>query len=242
MRELPNGAPHANDATTSLEYEPYGEIKRVIEADGVGLEYCRDAAHRITAMVATTSSAPSRCVNGTAAGGTEAVIYTLDHGGNRIKEEIRDASGTVRRLIARQFNQIGQLRSLIAAPYAAQANLDNPSVKKTTLTYDAQGNADLTTDPLGRVSDQDFDPLNRLLQSIQDKDTPSNSGEVNATIKYEYNARDQLRKVTDPKNLQTEYIYDGLSNQTRLSLRSACCAHRGPDSRASRRMAGLATL
>ena len=69
---------------------------------------------------------------------------------------------------------------------------------------------------MARVADNDYDPLNRLIQSIQDKDTAAATGEIAATIRYEYDARDNLRKVTDPKGLVTEYVYDGLNNQTQL--------------------------
>ncbi|ROU08957.1 hypothetical protein D9T17_02435 [Lysobacter enzymogenes] len=36
------------------------------------------------------------------------------------------------------------------------------------LTYDTLGNPDRTTDALGRISDQDYDPLGRLVRTVQD--------------------------------------------------------------------------
>ena len=216
VRSNADGTPNTSDAITRIEYEPYGEVKRVIQPDEVGMEYCRDAAHRIKAVVQTTLSSPSRCSSGAPTAGSEAIVYTLDAAGNRTKEEVRDSTGATKRLLARQYNTLGELRSLINAPFAANTNLDDPSVKKTTYTYDANSNQDLATDPLGRVGDNDYDPLNRLIQSIQDKDTAAATGEIQATVKYEYDARDNLRKVIDPKNLTTEYVYDGLNNQTQL--------------------------
>jgi YD repeat-containing protein len=41
-------------------------------------------------------------------------------------------------------------------------------------------------------------------------------GGIAAEVEYEYDARDQLRKVIDPKGLTTEYVYDGLGNQITL--------------------------
>ena len=216
VRSNADGTPNTSDAITRIEYEPYGEVKRVIQPDEVGMEYCRDAAHPIKAVVQTTLASASRCSNGAPTAGSEAIVYTLDAAGNRTKEEVRDSTGATKRLLARQYNTLGELRSLINAPFAANTNLDDPSVKKTTFTYDANSNQDLATDPLGRVGDNDYDPLNRLIQSIQDKDTAAATGEIQATVKYEYDARDNLRKVIDPKNLTTEYVYDGLNNQTQL--------------------------
>lgn len=213
----PSNDPNAVDATMRMEYEFYGEVKRILQPDGIGIEYCRDAAHRITALVQTTLTTSSQCNGATPLTGNDAIVYTLDAAGNRIKEEMRDTTGSVKRLLARQYNALGQLRSTINAPYASASNLDDPSVKKTTYTYDQNSNVDLTTDPLGRISDNDYDPLNRLIQSIQDKDTAATTGEINATVGYEYDARDNLRKVIDPKNLHTSYAFDGLNNQTQLN-------------------------
>ncbi len=207
VRANVDGTPNPTlDAVTELEYAISGDIQRVIQPDGSGLEYCRDAARRITAVTQTTRASTSRCSGSAPTAGAEAIIYTLDSLGNRLKEEVRDSSGATRRLLARQYNTLSQLRALVNAPYANLANLDDPSVKKTAHVYDANGNMDLTTDPLGRVSDNDYDPLNRLIQSIQDKDTAAATGEIAATVKYEYDARDNLRKVIDPKNLPTEYV------------------------------------
>lgn len=217
VRANADGSPDpALDARTRLEYEPYGDIKRVIQPDDSGLEYCRDQAHRITAVVSTTFAQASRCNGSAPVASSEAIVYTLDAAGNRIREEVRDSTGAIKRLLARQYNTLNQLRGLVNAPYAAQADLDAPAVKKTSYTYDANGNQDLTTDPLARVADNDYDPLNRLIRSIQDKDTAAATGEVAATVSYEYDARDNLRKVTDPKGLITQYVYDGLNNQTQL--------------------------
>lgn len=50
------------------------------------------------------------------AAGSEAITYVLDGAGNRLKEEVRDSTGNVRRLLARQYNSLNQLRALINAP------------------------------------------------------------------------------------------------------------------------------
>lgn len=217
VRANSDGSPSANDAITRIEYEAYGEVKRVIQPDNVGLEYCRDQAHRIKAVVQTTFASATRCSNGAPVAGSEAIVYTLDAAGNRTKETTLDITGATRRLMARQFNTLGHLQAIVNA---AQANQSNPTIK-TSFSYDPNGNLDLTTDTLGalpRVDDNDYDPLNRLIRSIQDKDTTAVPGnvEIGATVEYQYDARDNLRRVLDPKLLPTDYVYDGLDNQTAL--------------------------
>jgi YD repeat-containing protein len=130
IRANADGSPSAGDAQTRIEHEVYGEIKRVISPDGSGLEYCRDQVHRITAVVMTTLSQSTQCNGAVPLTGTTSIRFTLDNQGNRIREESRDSSDSVTKLLARQYNSLGQLRSLVNSRYANQPDLDSASVKK----------------------------------------------------------------------------------------------------------------
>lgn len=78
------------------------------------------------------------------------------------------------------------------------------------ITYDGLGNPDRTTDALGRVTDQDYDPLQRLVRSMQD------ANGLKAQTDVKYNARDQITQVTDPNRLNTFYRYNGFGEQIQL--------------------------
>lgn len=80
--------------------------------------------------------------------------------------------------------------------------------------YDANGNLTQITDPLGRVTDQSYDALNRLTQQLQPAPV---AGAARPTIKYGYDARDRLVSVTDPRNLVTTYTFNGLGDQIALA-------------------------
>ncbi|MBM7092986.1 RHS repeat protein, partial [Streptomyces sp. S12] len=82
----------------------------------------------------------------------------------------------------RVYNTLGQL----------QANKD-ASQNATVYRYDGRGNQDRTTDALGRITDQTYDPLNRLVRTLQDV------GGLNVETKFEYDPLDRVAKVTDPK-------------------------------------------
>ncbi|MDT0906788.1 hypothetical protein RNS28_12860, partial [Staphylococcus pseudintermedius] len=125
---------------------------------------------------------------------------TLDDAGNRIKEDTKDANGTLKRTLSRIYNQLGQLKT-------AKTAEGHP----TGYTYDADGNGDVVTDALGRKTDSDYDPLGRLAKSLQDV------GGINAKTEFKYDAQDRLVRVTDPKNLNTDYGYNGFGDQVRLS-------------------------
>jgi len=123
------------------------------------------------------------------------IHYTLDDAGNRENEETKDPSGILTRALSRDYNQLGQLQTQFDA-----------QLHPTGFTYDDNGNPDTVTDALGHVADNDHDPLNRLKSAIQDLNG------IAAQTQFEYDALDNLTKVTDPKGLDTTYAYDGLSD------------------------------
>jgi len=109
-------------------------------------------------------------------------------------------SGDVLRTLSRVYNQLGQLQTHKDAYQHA-----------TGYAYDANGNTDTVTDALSRVTDNDYDPLNRLTKTLQ------NVGGLNVTTQFQYDARDHLTAVVDPKGLTTGYTYNGLGDLTQLS-------------------------
>jgi RHS repeat-associated protein len=128
------------------------------------------------------------------------IHYTLDLAGNRKQEDTKTANGTLRRTLSRVFNALGQMEVLKDAS-------QNP----TSFHHDANGNQDQVTDALLRTSSKSYDPLNRLSVTLQDV------GGIGAQSTLEYNAFDQITKVTDPNNLNTLYTYNGFGNQTKLT-------------------------
>ena len=195
------GATVADDATTTFAYTPFGSIERVTQPDGAFLQYGYDQAQRMTGISDNSGNS---------------ITYVLDAAGNRVKESTADGAAVVKRLMARQYDQLSRMKASIRAPFAAVANLDDPSVRKTSMTFDANGNTDLTTDPMlgaaaGTVSDNDYDALNRLIKTLQDV------GGISAKVEYQYDALNRLTNVNDPKALNTVYGYDGLSNLKTLT-------------------------
>ena len=128
------------------------------------------------------------------------IEYTLDGAGNRIAENTKGSGGVLKRTLSRVYNTLGQL----ATQADAQAS-------PTDFTYDVVGNAKTVTDALGHVTSNDYDPLNRLKRTLQDV------GGIEAETKFEYDANDNLTKVTDPKGLDTTYTYNGFGDLVQLS-------------------------
>lgn len=181
----PDSASESDDAIMRYEYDPVGQVKKVIQPDGSYVRYEYDAARRLTDVFDVSGNQ---------------IHYTLDSAGNRIKEDTKDSGGALKRTLSRIYNQINQLKT-------AKTAYDYP----TDFTYDPSGNGDVTTDALGRKSDNDYDPLNRLAKTTQD------FGGINAKTEFKYDAQDRLITIKDPQNLDTSYGYNGFGDQVRLT-------------------------
>jgi len=183
VRGVDNGS-ETDDQITRIDYFPTGLVEKTTLPDGSFTSYTYDAAHRLTDITD---------------GEGNKIHYTLDNAGNRTKEETLGTTGTVLRTLSRVYNQLGQLQTHKDA-------YDHG----TGYVYDANGNTDTVTDALSRVTDNDYDPLNRLTKTIQ------NVGGLNVTTQFKYDAQDNLTEVVDPKNLSTKYTYSGLGDLKRL--------------------------
>jgi RHS repeat-associated protein len=172
-----HGAGGAPDRVTSIEYWPTGLTKRVIQPDGSFVGYRYDAAHRLVEVADN-------------AGNT--IEYVLDNAGNRIAENTHDPAGALTRTLSRLFNARGEL--------VTQADA---SANPTDFAYDLNGNNTSVTDALGRVTQNEYDPLNRLKRTVQDV------GGIGADSQFKYDALDNLTEVTDPKGLKTTYARNG---------------------------------
>ncbi|WCE05419.1 RHS repeat-associated core domain-containing protein [Pseudoxanthomonas sp. JBR18] len=179
-----NDDSESDDRITTIAYWPTGLVKQLTQSDGAFTAYTYDAAHRLTDISDNTGNT---------------IHYTLDNAGNRIAEDTKDASGTLKRTLSRVYNQLGQLET--HADAAA-----NP----TDFGYDPNGNNTAITDALGHITQQDYDPLDRLKRTLQDP------GGIAAQTQFTYDALDNLTQVTDPKGLKTTYTYNGLGDLTTL--------------------------
>jgi RHS repeat-associated protein len=182
----PNDGVETDDAITSYVHDDRGNTTQITQPDGSYLTYDFDGLDRLTSIT-------DRLGNTTQ--------YVLDSEGNRLREDTYDPSMTLTRTLSRSFTRLNQTWKTKTAAGDA-----------TTLAYDVSGNVTSTTDPLNHATTQTYDDLDRLTKTVQD----ASSGGIMATVKYTYDAANNLRKVIDPKTLTTEYLYDARSNLTEL--------------------------
>ena len=176
-----------DDAISRIAYDDAGLVAGITSPDGVEIGFIYSAAGRLTHVFDALGNS---------------VQYTLDGAGNRVREETRDPGNVLRRDLSRVYDQLGQLKTLADAG-------SNPA----DFTYTPRGELDTATDFLGRVTDNDYDALGRLRQSISNT---AGTGADRPVTMFDYDERDNLVKVTDPKGLDTHYGYDGLNDLVSL--------------------------
>lgn len=177
LAETIKGDVPANDRIRLYEYNSTGKLTRVTQPDGVWTRMHYDTADRLTSV----EDAAGNRIN-----------YVLDGAGNRVREEVRDSSGVLRRVLDRLFDTASRMTRVTGA-----------SGQATQLRYDAVGNLLETENPVGTISKSTYDGVGRPTRQIDDV------GGINAEMRYEYAANGQVERVVDSKGLATTYAYDG---------------------------------
>ena len=177
--------------TTSYTYNASGDLTRIVLPDGRTIASTYDEARRLTSVTDP-------------AGNT--VTYTLDNAGNRIGEQVRDASGTLALDVARAFDALDRAYRISFLPLAGQTN----EAMTWTFARDALGNLTTVTDPNGNATTMAYDRLARMTALTQ---PPPTGGSPAPVISMGYDGRDQPLQVTDPRLLSTTYTHDGLGNR-----------------------------
>ena len=179
----------ASDAgeLTKFHYDPAGNLDRLTLPDSSFLGYTYDDAQRLTDV---TDSLGNH------------VHYTLDGVGNRTQDDTSDPSNNLAQTMSRVMDALGHLQELHGAL---------PS-EVTKYTYDGVGNEKSALDPLSHVTGSVYDALNRL----QETDVLDPADPDHAVIGYGYDVRDNLTSVTDPRHLQTTYVYSGFDELNTL--------------------------
>jgi RHS repeat-associated protein len=167
---------------SSYTYSAAGLLASASLPNGYSVSYTYDAAQRLIA----------------ASDNHGAVIrYTLDAAGNRVREEVQDAAGTIALATGRVINALNQISAIQGA--GGQA---------TKLTYDANGEVVAEADPLNQTTRLTLDALRR---------PTATTFADNTAAAQSWSALDQLTAVTDPKGVQTTYATNAFGEVMRES-------------------------
>lgn len=166
--------------TTRYSYTATGQLQSVTQPNGHVVTYSYDAAQRLT---------------GAADNRGNSVAYTLDAMGNKVREEVKDASGAIAQVTARTISQLNKVAAIQGA-----------TGQTTHIGYDANGEPVSQTDPLNQTTRQTLDGLRRPTATTFADNTAASQA---------WNALDQLTQVTDPKGVATQYTYNAFGEVMR---------------------------
>jgi RHS repeat-associated protein len=158
---------------STFRFTPDSKLAAVVRPNGHEVTYNYDSAQR---LIGANDNRGAR------------ISYTLDAAGNRIREEVADARGTIALVTARVVNSLSRV-----------AAIQGGTGQTTQIGYDANGQPVSQTDPLNQTTRRSLDALRRTVATIY----PDN--ELAAAS---WNQRDQLTQVTDPKGVATRYAYN----------------------------------
>jgi len=118
------------------------------------------------------------------------VNYSYDSDGNRLKEEIKDTQGTLKKTLSFQYDALNRLVKAV-----------NPDSTFTQTNYDSLNSPTGVTDPNGKTTGYQYDALSRLVAVIQ-------PGSITTGLAYD--SDNNLKGVTDANSNATVYKYDDL--------------------------------
>ena len=173
---------------TRYDYDGVGQLTQVTLPSGAIVRYDYDAAHRLTDIWDEENNR---------------IHYTLDAMGNRIQEDVYNASGTPVATRNRVFDALSRLWQDIGAVNATTGN--RPT---TTYGYDANGNLKTVQPPGQPITSYQYDALNRLFLTTD---------ALGGISQYRYDPLDQLREVRDPRNVTTVYQVNAFGEQTQIA-------------------------
>jgi YD repeat-containing protein len=168
-------------AQTQYFYDARGNLSYIILPVGNRIDFTYNLANRLTEIKD---------------GLNNRIQYQYDVEGNRIREEIKDPQGTLKKYLDFTYDAYNNLKKII-----------NPDTTYTEYTYDGRKNPTASKDPRNNSTLYTYDPLSRLKVMTQPLSTITS---------YGYDTQDNQSTVTGPNGNTTSYYNDdfGRKNQT----------------------------
>jgi len=183
----------ANGHTTSYTYDSQGNLLTKTDA----------LAHQTQFQYEPVYSNVTRIINPN----TSKTEFTYDSHGNRV-QETRDVGGlNITTNWTYYAASVGGNPSPASGLIKTQKVHNGADIQTTAYEYDANGNRNKSTDPLGNVTQALYNPVGNLTQATD--------GNGHLTT-YAYDPLNRLTQKTDPLGFTAHYAYDGMGNQIQV--------------------------
>lgn len=189
--------------TTTIAYDPMGKVAQVVGANGRGLAYHYDTAHRLTQTDMLAS-------NGSVLGSE---FDTLDASSEITQRTFKDASGNVIQTQGLGYDTLSRVTAVVDS----HGNTFSQS-------WDAQSNPLVQADPLNNQRTQAYDALDRLVQTTEadgsqeqqvlglDDTVLSQTDAAGHTTTQTFNGFGEVVARTSPDSGTTTYTRDANGN------------------------------
>lgn len=167
----------ALDAVTTLDYDVEGRIISLTRPASAKMNFDYDLAGRLLAIRADDG---------------ERIDYTYDAMNDVLSETVKRTNGTQSRAITRTFDELGQMLTETLGPN-----------RKTSWSYDQNGNPTQVITPRANASTQAFDALDRLTAV---------TAPAAGTTTSAYDSQNNLASFTDAKTRKTTYTRNGFGD------------------------------
>ncbi len=167
-----------NGLTTVYGYDNIGNLTSIQYSGGRIISYHYTAADQLERITDNQGNS---------------LHFSYDTEGNRVREEVRDATGALTRYLDFEPDNLNRLWKTIYPDGTYEQRL-----------YDANDNLESLRAPTALTTLYAYDDLNRLTHMTQPGST---------ITKYGYDRHDNHTSVTDAKNIVTTYAYDDLGRR-----------------------------
>ncbi len=161
---------------TTMTYDAASQLKTLTAPDGRILTYSYDAAHNLSSVTDNFGNK---------------IEYDYDAMGNLTDEDSYDPGSVLKRTMDYAYDLNNRLDTVTNGGFS------------TDLTLDLVGNLTGETDPNTHATQHDYDPLNRLEQTVD---------ALSGIVSYDYDDHDNLTQVATPNGATTTFAYDQLDN------------------------------
>lgn len=218
----PDGTGTATSPVYAYSYDNVGNLLTMTDPLGNVASYQYDDRDRLVQVVLPDPDGAYDSATGAGALPSLVVGYQYDAAGQLRKKLLQTADAADgRREMLYDYDTLGRLVTLTEPDpdnYLSSGGADGPlSAPVTQFTYDKAGNLRSESDPLGNLTQWNYDAEDRLVEVIL-ADPDGTGPQTSPVLAYAYDAADQLVSETDALGNLTSYAYDQLGRLLTLAL------------------------
>ncbi|MES0863757.1 RHS repeat-associated core domain-containing protein [Ruegeria sp. SCPT10] len=204
--DLPQRIEEPNGVVWVMAYDALGRVVQTTENAGSSKEYTNSYAYDLVGQVTSFTNSSghtwtfeydrARRLTAVLDQAGQKMVYHYDAADNVTKTEYLSAAGATQFEETYLYDELSRMRGL-----------SGPHGQLATFTHDVEDNLASATDALSNSTTYGFDSLNRLVSMLDQQN--------GAQTDMSHNNADLVTQYTDPRNLVTNFVYNGFGDVVR---------------------------